>query len=276
MPTVAQISIFEFTSYKSYLAKVLSPSGHSRGQRSRLAEALNCQTAFVSQVMNGDVHFSLEHAVQISSFLKHTSDEQHFFVLLLQRDRAGSKALREYFENQMKEIVARRQLIRERIHARPSLNAEAQMHYYSAWYFAAIHILTSVPEFQTPDKIAAALQLPLPLVNSTLDFLLKHGLATFEKGQYRIGNARIHLPADSPMVSKHHANWRMKAMQSMEQNDPENLHYSLVISLSESDRETIRNMILKLIENTEPVLKASSEETMCFMGLDFFRVSRRQ
>ncbi len=274
MPTHAPISVFEFTSYKSYLSKVLSPSGSSRGQRSRLAEALNCQTAFVSQVMNGDVHFSLEHAVQISSFLKHSPEEQHFFVLLLQKERAGSKALREYFDAQMKEITARRQLIKERIHAQSGLSTEAQMRYYSAWYYAAVHILISVPEFQVPDKIATALQLPLPLVNSTLDFLLQHGLAAMEKGRYRIGNARIHLPSDSPMISKHHANWRMKAVQSMEQLDSQNLHYSLVVSLSESDRETIRNMILKLIESTEPVLKASPEEIVCFMGLDFFRVSR--
>jgi uncharacterized protein (TIGR02147 family) len=270
----ALVSVFEFANYKRYLSKVLSPSGRSRGQRSRLAEALNCQTAFVSQVMNGDVHFSLEHAVQISTFLKHTPEEQHFFVLLLQKERAGSKALRDYFENQMKEIIMRRQLIKERIHAQAALNAEAQMRYYSAWYYAAIHILISVPEFQTPDKIAMTLQLPLPLVISTLEFLMEHGLATVEKGRYRIGNTRIHLPSDSPIISKHHANWRMKAIQSMEQNDPQNLHYSLVISLSESDREIIRNMILKLVENTEPILKASPEEKVCFMGLDFFTVNR--
>src|SRR5271168_3515074 len=107
--------IFDYRDYKKYLNVALSTEGTSRGSRSRLAAKLRCQTAFISHVLNGNSHFSLEHAVVISQFLGHTPEESRYFILLVSLGRAGTKALEEHFKNQIEEIQRKRTQIKEHI-----------------------------------------------------------------------------------------------------------------------------------------------------------------
>jgi len=46
------------------------------------------------------------------------------------------------------------------------------------------------------------------------------GLAEEKEGRFKIGNSRIHLPSNSPLISKHHTNWRVKAIQTLEDFHP--------------------------------------------------------
>ena len=71
--------IFEFSDYKGYLAHLeLHRSHFSRGFRSRLAEEIGCNNAFVSQVLNTHVNFSLEQAVRICRHIGGQDLERHF------------------------------------------------------------------------------------------------------------------------------------------------------------------------------------------------------
>jgi len=264
--------IFEFNDYKKYLQAALSAQ-KGRALRSRLAEALHCQPAFISRVLNtSGAHFSGEHAMLINRFLEHTDEEGHYFVLLLQYARAGSKLLEEYYRSQIQEVQQKRQLVSERIQVRKQLSKQDQMTYYSAWYFSAIHILLLVPEFQTKEAIARYLKLPLQLVSGSLDFLVSLGLAELEGERYKTGSTRIHLSKNSPMISKHHSNWRIKAIQAMERGSGEDFHFSGPICISESDAVNMRKELLSLLEKLEPVIRASQEEAVFCLSMDFFRV----
>jgi uncharacterized protein (TIGR02147 family) len=266
--------IFEYRDYKKYLNAVLSTEGATRGSRSRLAEALRCQTAFISHVLNGNSHFSLEHAVVISRFLDHTPEESRYFILLVSLGRAGSKELEEHFKAQIEEIQRKRTQIKERITTDRTLSAEAQMRYYSAWYYAAIHIATSIPALQTRDRIAAALSLAPGLVSECLEFLVEHGLVAPKKDRFVIGPVRMHLGGDSPMISKLHSNWRLQAMQSLERPTTTDLHYSTVLTLSHDDAKKVRETLLHAIDQTERIFRPSPEEVVYCVGMDWFRVSR--
>ena len=76
-------SIFTYTQYKTYLLAV-EQSSVVKGYRSRLAEATNCQNAFVSQVLNGEVNFSLEQALKIANFLHLQGDEYQYFLWMVE------------------------------------------------------------------------------------------------------------------------------------------------------------------------------------------------
>lgn len=263
--------IFTYHDYKKYLSNALN-SGAGRGLRSRLAEALHCQPAFISRVLNSHAHFSQEHGMVINRFLQHSEAEAHYFILLLQLGRAGSKLLEEYYKKQIQEIQEKRQLISERIQVKQGLSKEDQMIYYSAWYYAAIHILLLVPAFQTKAVIARHLKLSLPLVSECLDFLVSVGLASLENERYKTGAARIHLSKDSPMISKHHTNWRIKAIQSLDCVGKEDLHFSGPICISEEDAGKIKKKLLDLLEQTEPMIRLSTEEAMFCFSMDFFKI----
>ena len=104
-------------------------------------------------------------------------------------------------------------------------------------------------------------------------FLLENGiLAESPEGKIRIGPVRIHLERDSPLIGRHHSNWRMKAIQALDRPRAKHLHYSGVFSLSQADVEKIRQILLESIEKSEPVLRDSPEETAWVIGMDFFEL----
>ncbi len=266
------LKIFAYKDYKAYLQAALPRAGTERGLRARLAKKLACQPAYISQVLNGHGNFSMEHAYSICDFLRLDSTETRYFLLLVQLERAGSETYQRHLRSELTAILNARETIKERIKVPQALNDEARATYYSNWTFAAVHIMCSVPELQTPEAIAARLRLPFNTVRSCLDFLISTGLIVLNRGCYQISSRRIHLGADSPLLAKHHSNWRLRAMQALEGQGESILHYSSVISLAEKDVSAIKDILLRALELQEAVLEASKEEAAYCLSLDFFRI----
>jgi uncharacterized protein (TIGR02147 family) len=265
-------SIYGFNDYKLYLTDVLPVSGPHRGNRSKLAQALSCQTGFISHVINGTAHFSLEHAMKISRFLGHSENEAHYLILLLQHARSGTPSLKQYFQKQIHEIQNERRKIKVRLKTTEGLSREAQETYYSSWYYSAIHVMLSIPRFQDKTELSRHLNLPQSAVSECLDFLSSVGLARENRGKWAIGDNRIHLAEGHPLISRHHTHWRLQSLASLDRKKPENLHFSGVYSFSEKDIDKIRNIFLLAIEQSEAVIRPSQEECAFGVSLDFFRI----
>lgn len=265
-------AVYDYRDYKCYLSDTLATSGMRRGMRSKLATFLGCQTAFVSQVLTGNAEFSLEHAIRINDFLQHTLDEAHFFMLLVHFGRAGSKLLAEYYRKQIDQVLDKRQRVRESIKVNKTLSLEDQITYYSSWHYAAIHVLAMIPEFRTKTSIADYLQIPLRRITECVEFLSRAGILAEERGKLRVESTRIHLRPDSPMIAKHHINWRMHAIRSLDGSNHDDLHYSSVISLSKEDAEQIRKILLNALAQSEALLKDSKDEMAFCYSFDFFRL----
>ena len=265
-------SCFSYSDYRKYIQDCLPIEGEKRGGRSKLAQALGVQTAFVSRVLHEDAHFSLEQAVDVNSFLGHTEAESEYFMLLLQWSRAGSVKLKDFFQKQIDAIQEERQIIVERLQVKNELSIADQMSYYSTWYYSAIHMMLMVKRWQNPQSISNYLGLPLSLVVSVLEFLVRIGLAIEKDGAYSIGTNRIHLGKNSPILLRHHCNWRMRAMQSMDRFSQEDLFFSGPLCLSEKDAKRLREMLLKFLENMEKLIAPSPEEAVFCMGIDYFRL----
>src|SRR5580698_6182945 len=95
-------SVLEFDDYKSFIKEIEGARSElQRGFRTRLAEAAQCQSAFVSQVLNTGAHFSLEQGLRVAKFLNLDKEESQFFILLLEKNRAGTKDLEDFFSGQL-------------------------------------------------------------------------------------------------------------------------------------------------------------------------------
>lgn len=266
--------VFDFHDYKPYLIQAIEQMPkRGRGFRSRLANAVRCQTAFVSQVLNGSAHFTLEQALAINPLLGHDEDEGNYFLLLVQQGRAGSPALDKHFRKQAEKARAQRLIIRERFKSRAELTSEQQMTFFSEWYFVALQILTSIPEYQTPRELQTALGLPQATLNRAISFLLESGIIRDDQGKLKIGQNRIHLGSDSPLISKHHVNWRLQAMRSLERGPDHDLHYTSVVSVSAADVERIKVALIDTIDRYNKIVAASPEEECHCLSLDFFKVT---
>jgi uncharacterized protein (TIGR02147 family) len=267
---LVKINLFEFTDYHAFLDATLPTSGKERGSRVRLATALGVQKGFVSAVIHGSSELNLEQAFKVSQFLSHTDDEQDYFLLLVQCARAGSKDLEKYFRGKATKIQRRHREIREHIQVKANLSEVDRLTYYSAWHSIAVHMCLRIPGLDTPQAIAVYLGLPVNRVASELEFLVKTGLAQSRGSAYEAGSTRIHLSADSPLIAKHHTNWRMQAIQALDRNREEDLHYSSVMSISREVAEKIRNTLLRSIQEMEPMIRDAKDEGAFVLTMDLF------
>jgi uncharacterized protein (TIGR02147 family) len=266
-------SLLEYNDYKEYLRDFLDLNPKKRGSRSAMAKAIHCQSAYLSNVLGGHQHFTPEQGEDINIYLGHNSMESDYFLLLLTWARAGTPRLQNRIQQKMEQLKAERFNLGKRLDVAPLLTQENQVVYYSEWYYSAIHTLTSIPKMNSADAIAEALNLPLPLTNKALSFLEKTGLVKRSNDGFKIGPTRLHVGADSPLVTKHHMNWRLMALQSLQNRHLEDLHYSSVITLSEKDVIKIKESLLKMIKELKPLIQSSHEEVQYSLCFDFFKVN---
>ncbi|MBY0469814.1 hypothetical protein K2X30_01510 [bacterium] len=108
------------------------------------------------------------------------------------------------------------------------------------------------------------------MVAGVLKFLLEKKLLVKKAGQLDFGKNVVHVPHDSPFVMKHHSNWRMKALQSMDMKRSSDLHYTAPVSLSADLVPQIREELIGLIQKyTKQIADSPSESLMC-LNIDWF------
>ena len=271
----AKPNVFEYQDYKPYLAEwIHSRPGNGRGEKSRMAERARCQLAYISQILNGPAHFSLEQAEALNPLLEHTEDEGDFFLLLLQRSRAGTPTLRRYFDRKIQNVLNQRLVLKNRLTDQKTLTRENQATYYSHWAYCAIHMGTLVPALRTPRALADYFAIGIEKTVEILEFLESTGLVVKKDGLFHPGNVRIHLESDSPMISKHHTNFRLQAMRALETSTPHELHYSSVVGISKDDLPRVRELLVKTIEDVRAIIKTSKDDAIYCYNLDLFGLGR--
>lgn len=268
-----KLSIFEYNDYKKFIHDWMdkTPSG-GRGQRKALADAIGCQTPFITHVLSGDYHLSMEQAEACARWLQLEEKEFDFFILLVLRNRAGTKTLVNYFDKQLSERRTQQSVLKKRLKIEDTLSSEAQLVYYSSWHYATVHIALLIPTLRTVEALNDHFKISIPRLIAVLDFLIDNGLIESKKNTYRVLKPLIHLEKDSPLLTQHHTQWRLKAVEEIQAKAPESLHFSGVISLSEADFEWVRERITQLLEQLPQKLKDSADENICCLNFDWFKI----
>ncbi len=272
-------SIFDFQAYRSYLTSFIkSQPGGGRGFRARMAEAIGCQKGFISKVLDSESgsEFSLEQGDRLNALLHHTEEESNYFLLMIQLARAGTPSLREHFRNQMKVVINRRLELRKDLRSRTVLSPEDQMRYYSHWYYAALGVAVSIPTLQTKEALAKALEIPLDVTTSALEFLVSRGFILQQGDHFRHPDQQqVHLPSSHALIGRHHTNWRLQALKSLDKERPQDLHYSYVVTMSQQDALQIRSYLVEAIKEVLARAAPSKEETLYSFCMDYFEVASK-
>lgn len=266
------MNFYEYNDYRD-LVTVLLEEKLGRGAKVKLAEALNCNPGYISQVLNKTkIHFSPENMVKICSFLKLDQFQEEFLMFLLHLGRAGSKDLENFWEKKVSWYRKQHLKVEKQVkNISQELTDEAKAVYYSHWAYCAAHMLVSIENFNSADQIGKKLKIPNVLATKILKFLEENQLIIKNKEYFQIGKTRIHLKSDSPLVKTHHQNFRNKAIISLEEENDFDLHYSAVLTLSKKDANKIRLMLLKFIEEKEKILIPSPNEEIIALNLDLFK-----
>ena len=266
-------TVFDFTDYKHYLRHF--EKNQPRGFRAHLAKLLRVQPSYVSQVMSKDADLTPEQAESINDLLGHSSMAADYFVLLVQHARAGTVPLRQRIAARMEQTLKSRLRLKENFQL-PTLKSERQAIYYSSWHYAAVHVAVSIPKLNTAKAIAACLGLAVSDVGTALDFLIASGIVEEVNGRFALKEFRLHLEDDSPFIKQHHSHWRFKTLETMNRcatfGESEHLHYSSVVTISHQDVQKLRLYIRDFLTEAKSRIRASKEERIFSLNLDFFPV----
>ncbi len=267
--------LFSAEDYRDYLNTICGKT--KSGMKATLARVAGTFNSYISKVLNYDGHLTLEQAQEISSYLGHSEKEKQFFFLLLQKGRAGTRKLQDYFSNELDKMKAEQLQLSRNLKSEKKLSAEIESRYYSQWLFSAVDVALMVGGLSRKEKIAAYFGVPLARVSQALDFLVEHGLAEVHGGEYRTSSQHMHLASDSSNIIKHHLNWRVKTIERLQNEMPagEDLHYSVVASLGEKDLVKLRKMIVDFLKEANSFIDASPSEVVCAIGIDLFELGKR-
>ena len=266
------MSLFELMDYRTYLREKINENGKTRGYQARLSEAAGVHGSYISRVINSHVHLTSDQAANLAEFWRLDSEETDYFLDLVLLERSTSAALKTRIQQRLAKVRRGRENLARRFSGAHAISSENRGVYYSAWYFSAVHILLTIPEFRTVPKIAARLFLAPDLVKQVLETLEKMGLVQASGASWRTLQTDVHIAEQKMWARIHHSHWRQKSALKVQEMDPNAVHYSGVHTLSKSDAQKLKNEVIQFLENSRKLIGPSPEEKLVFLGCDFFEI----
>lgn len=267
------MSIYEFSDYKVYVRhRVAQLPKRGRGELSRIAEVLGVHTTMVTHVLRGEAHLNLEQALKLADHLALNELETDYFVALVQLDRAGDRRARDYCRKRIDDLLAKAAVLKERLGTKDEMNEADRALFYSSWPYMAVMLLTSVERFFSAERIAQELNLPLARVREILEFLLSRRMCVEENGKIRYGGVNTYLEAGSPLVVRHHQNWRQKTQAGFDRLRNEDLAFTYPVTLSEKDFLRIREKLVLFISEFRQITEPSPADDLYCLNIDWIKV----
>ena len=175
------MTLFDYSSYKNFVNDWISrqpKKGH--GQLRQLSLKLKINSVVMSQVFRGSRDLTLEQGLGVCQFLGLSELERDYFLLLVQKNKAGTHELKLVLESQLEKLRESAKALKNRI-THQKFSDESKATFYSQWYYSAIRLAASLENLNSADSIAQHLNLERALVAKVLEFLLKNKLVVETK-----------------------------------------------------------------------------------------------
>ncbi|HWU42963.1 MAG TPA: TIGR02147 family protein [Bdellovibrio sp.] len=266
------MSLFDHDDYRSYLREhIANLPNKGRGELSRLAQHLEVNTTWISQIMSGSQNFNQEQGYRLSLYLGHMELETDYFSLLIQIERAGTSELKEYLRKKLSAIKAESLKLSKRVVYEKKLSDQDRAIFYSSWIYSAIHIYTSLfAKGVTSDEIAERFGLSKLKVAEAVRFLLSVGIITEKSGRYLLGVQSTFIEQGSPYILKHHSSWRVKAIQKSESLSGTEMMVTGQYSISKKDFLILREKLTEFVKTLNTTIQETDPEEIACLNIDWF------
>ncbi len=273
------MSVFQYQDYKKFvLDKVKAYPAGGHGVFKKISEALSIPPSTLSLVFKGDRDLTAEQAIEIAEFFGLGELEIEYFMVLVERNRAGNPRLRKFTESRLAKTRLAADNLKNRVPNEKVLGENEKHVFYSEWYYSAIRMLTGIPGFQRPPAIAEQLGLSLALVQRALGFLASCGLVKEKNGSYSRGAASTHVGPDDPLAFRHLQNWHQQSVHRLIENpqlDEHELCISMPCTTSKEAVQAMKQALLDAMLKVVAEIDAGKDEKFVFLNIDLLDGRKR-
>jgi uncharacterized protein (TIGR02147 family) len=263
-------SIFQFKDYKDFLESITAGSDNW-GMLSKLAQASGCQKSYLSRVIHKEVHLTPEQAYRIGQFLGLNELESEYFSNLVEFGRSGDRDHRESLSQKLQR--ARR--MAEKVSKEGQKNAASEslqmVSYYTRMDLMVVHYLTSIPEYQTAERISQQTSIGKRKVETILQELQSLKLVEKVGSHWKFLAGDEHMTPTHPLLPVFQRLLRERALLALSENQSEGVHFSALQTISKNDFEKIKQIILKATSDFHKVARPSKPEELVVLCIDYFK-----
>lgn len=269
------MKIFNFADYKHFLWYFieLQPK-KGRGQVKAISECLEIDPSQVSQVLSGSKEFTEEQALLIAGYAGLNELETDYFLTLIKIERAGSKTLKDYYIKKCEKLKESSLNIKERFNQDRILTDFDKSIFYSSYLYSAVRLSTAIGLGQTISEIADRFEIPRQRATAIMSFLTETKLCEEKDGKYILGTQHTHVERGSPFLSRHHQNWRVKALEKMDSISDQELQFTGPASISKEDFHAIRELLVESVSKFVDKAKKSEASDVACLLIDWFWLNK--
>jgi uncharacterized protein (TIGR02147 family) len=263
------MDIFSYSDYKVLVNDLLlTKPNQGRGQYKRISEHLNVSSVLVSQIFKGRKDISIEQGHKLCDYFNFIELEKKFFVTLISSNRAGTFELRKFYDKELSELRKQAKSIVNRVKHKNVLSEEDKATFYSDWKYSGMRLACDLAQIVNISDLSSLFKVDEESIKSILEFLMTKGLVKSNNGNLEIGPSSTHISKSSPMVKNHHRNWRLKALESLDNLDDNEIMYTAPMTTSKEVYQNLNKKILKLIDEFVDEASSADGEDLYYLNID--------
>lgn len=263
------MDIYKYKEYKTLVNDLLrTKPKNGRGQYKKISEYLGVSSVLISQIFKGSKEISVEQGHKLCNYFNFIEIEKKFFVTLISFNRAGTFELKNFYESELDKLKIQARSIVHRVKHENILSEEDKALFYSDWKFSAIRLACDLEKILNINDLSNLFQIKEEIIKEVLQFLMTRGLVKSNSGNLEIGPSSTHISKKSIMVKNHHRNWRLKALESLDKLDENEIMYTAPMATSKKVFEELNNEILKLIDGFVAKAPSAEGEDLFYLNID--------
>ena len=153
-------------------------------------------------------------------------------------------------------------------------NSISAKEYYQESLTSDIHMYLTIPEYKhDPKKLKNQLLISDERLDEELTLLKKLGLVKFNSGKVIDVISSLHLEESSPLSFRNHINWRLRAIQMLEQRHKRDNEYHLSVAFTsdiEAQLEIKQKLRDAVLEIRKIVENCNQPQKVGHLLMDFF------
>ncbi len=269
------IALFDYEKPEKFLNDyILSLPKKGWGISRKIAAYLGVNTSLISLVLTGRQSLSMEQAFALTQFFGWKRLEGKYFLLMVQKERAGNIDLKKFYAEEMENLRKESLKLSERLENYKGLTEEQKSLFYSSSTYSEIRLYCTLGDNgKSLEDIQLEFELNLAELHPMLNFLIETGLLETKNDRYIMGHQHTHLPKGSPHLLKHQTNWRLKALQKAERLTDDELMFTGPMSMSKEDYMKVREEIVQLIKRTVDTMRTSPGEVVSCLNIDWIKIA---